>query len=54
MAATNSKFAENVSDPFARLILTTLSSMCWRITARTRIPNSGRLNLGSKEVNGKR
>jgi len=41
MAATNSKFAENVSDPFARLIVTTLSTIDWHITSKTRVANSG-------------
>ena len=34
-------FAENASDPLARLIVTTLSSIGWRMTSSTRVPNSG-------------
>ena len=41
IAATSWKFAEKVSEPFARLTVTTLSSIGWRITSRTRLPNSG-------------
>jgi hypothetical protein len=35
------EFAENVNEPFARLIVTTLSSFSWRITSRTSVPNLG-------------
>jgi hypothetical protein len=41
MALKNWKFAGNVSDPEARLIVTILSSIGWRSTSSTRIPNSG-------------
>ncbi len=41
MAAINWKFALKVSEPCARLMVTTLSSMGWRMTSRTRVPNSG-------------
>src|SRR3989339_1278928 len=41
MAAINWKLAEKVSEPLARLMVTTLSSIGWRITSRTRVPNSG-------------
>jgi len=40
MAAISWKFAEKVSDPLARLMVTTLSSIGWRITSSTRVPNS--------------
>jgi len=33
--------AGKVRVPWARLMVTTLSSMGWRITSRTRVPNSG-------------
>ena len=35
------KFAEKVSDPLARLIVTTLPSIGWCITSSTRDPNPG-------------
>ena len=41
MAAINMKLAGKVSVPWARLMVTILSSMGWRSTSRTRIPNSG-------------
>jgi hypothetical protein len=41
IAAIRWKLAEKVSDPLARLMVTTLSSIGWRITSRTRVPNSG-------------
>ena len=41
IAPTSWKLAGKVSEPCARLIVTTLSSSGWRSTSSTRIPNSG-------------
>jgi hypothetical protein len=41
MAAINWKFAEKVNEPLARLMVTTLSFIDWRITSGMREPNSG-------------
>jgi hypothetical protein len=48
MAAINWKLAEKVGEPFARLIVTTLSSIGWRMTSRIRAPTRFFLHLGNQ------